>query len=51
MGNDDAIEGVRRAVAALHQGMNFGAQAMINRPEIHADIANYKRVERAMPAE
>ncbi len=49
--NSDAIEGARRAVAALHQKMNFDAQAMINRLEIRADIANYKRVERAMAAE
>jgi len=31
--------------------MNFDAQAMINRLEIRADIANYKRGERAMAAE
>jgi hypothetical protein len=31
--------------------MNFDAQAMINRLEIRADIAKYKRVERAMAAE
>ena len=49
--NSDAIEGARRAVAALHQKMNFDAQAMINRLEIRADIANYKRVEWAMAAE
>ena len=49
--NCDAIEGARRAVAALHQKMNFDAQAMINRLEIRADIANYKRVEHAMAAE
>jgi heme-degrading monooxygenase HmoA len=49
--NSDAIEGARRAVAALHQKMSFDAQAMINRLEIRADIANYKRVERAMAAE
>jgi heme-degrading monooxygenase HmoA len=49
--NSDAIEGARRAVAALHQKMNFDAQAMIKRLEIRADIANYKRVERAMAAE
>jgi hypothetical protein len=49
--NSDAIEGARRAVAALHQKMNFDPQAMINRLEIRADIANYKRIERAMAAE
>ena len=49
--NGDAVEGARRAVAALHQKMNFDAQAMINRLEIRADIANNKRVERAMTAE
>jgi hypothetical protein len=49
--NSDAIEGARRAVAALHQKMNFDAQAVINRLEIRADIANYKRVEPAMAAE
>jgi len=49
--NSDAIDGARRAVAALHQKMNFDAQAMINRLEIRADIANYKRVEPAMAAE
>jgi hypothetical protein len=31
--------------------MNFAALAMINRLEIRADIANYKRFERAMAAE
>jgi hypothetical protein len=49
--NGDVIEGARRAVAALHQNVNFDAQAMINGLEIRADIANYKRVERAMAAE
>ena len=49
--NSDAIEGARRAVAALHQKMKFDARAMINRLEIRADIANYKRVEPAMAAE
>ena len=49
--NGDAIEGARRAVAALRQKVNFDAQAMINRLEIRADIANYKRVEPAMAAE
>jgi heme-degrading monooxygenase HmoA len=46
-----AIEGARMAVAALHQKMNFDAQAMISRLGIRADIANFKRVERAMAAE
>jgi len=49
--NSDAIEGARRAVAALHQEMNFDAQAMISRLGIRADIANYKRLERTMAAE
>jgi heme-degrading monooxygenase HmoA len=49
--NSGAIEGARRAVVALHQKMNFDAQAMIRRLGIRADIANYKRVERAMAAE
>jgi hypothetical protein len=49
--NGDAIEGARRAVAALHHKVNFDAPAMINRPEIRADIANYKRVEPTMAAE
>jgi heme-degrading monooxygenase HmoA len=49
--NSDFIEGARKAVAALHQKMNFDAQAMINRLEIRTDIANYKRVERSMAAE
>jgi heme-degrading monooxygenase HmoA len=49
--NSNAIDGARRAVAALHQRMNFDAQAMISRFGIRADIANYKRVERAMAAE
>jgi hypothetical protein len=49
--NGDAIEGARRAGAALHQKVNFDAQAMINWFEIRADIANYKRVGRAMAAE
>src|SRR6266849_2215717 len=49
--NSDDIAGARRDVAALHQKMNFDAQAMINRLEIRADMANYKRVERAMAAE
>ncbi len=49
--NSDAIEVARRAVAALHQKMNFDAQAMIGRLGIRTDIANYKRVERAMAAE
>jgi heme-degrading monooxygenase HmoA len=49
--NNDFIEGARKAVAALHQSMNFDAQAMINRLGIRADIASYKRVERAMAAE
>jgi len=41
----------RRTVAALRQKVGFDARAMINRLEIRADIANYKRVERAMAAE
>ncbi len=49
--NGDAIEGARRAVAALHQKMDFDAHAMISRLGIRADIANYKRVEQAMAAE
>jgi heme-degrading monooxygenase HmoA len=49
--NSGAIDGARRAVAALHQKMNFDAQAMISRLGIRADVANYKRVERAMAAE
>jgi heme-degrading monooxygenase HmoA len=49
--DSDAIEGARRAVAALHQKINFDAQAMISRLGIRADIANYKRVERTMAAE
>jgi len=49
--NSNAIEGARRAVAALHQRMNFDAQAMISRLEIRANIANYKRVEQTMAAE
>jgi len=49
--NGDAIEGARKAVAALHQKMNFDPQAMISRLEIRADIANYKSVEQAMAAE
>jgi hypothetical protein len=49
--NSDAIEGARRAVAVLHQKINFDAQAMISRLGIPADIANYKRVERTMAAE
>ena len=49
--NSNAIEGARRAVVALHQRMNFDAQAMISRLGIRADIANYKRVEQAMAAE
>lgn len=49
--NSDAIEGARRAVAALHHKMNFAAQAMISRLGIRADIANYKRVERTMATE
>jgi hypothetical protein len=49
--NSDAIEGARRAVAALHQKMNFDAQAMISRLGIRADIANYRRVEPAMAVE
>ena len=31
--NSEAIEGARRAAAALHQKMNFAAQAMSNRLE------------------
>jgi heme-degrading monooxygenase HmoA len=49
--NSDAIEGARKAVAALHQRMNFDAREMIGRLGIRADIANYKRVEQAMVAE
>jgi hypothetical protein len=49
--NGDAVEGARRTVAALRQKVGFDARAMINRLEIRADIANYKRVERAMAAE
>jgi hypothetical protein len=49
--NSDAIEGARWAVAALHQKMNFDAQAMISRLGIRADIANYRRVEPAMAVE
>jgi hypothetical protein len=49
--DSDAIEGARRAVAALHQKINFDAQAMISRLRIRVDIANYKRVERTMAAE
>jgi hypothetical protein len=49
--NGDAIEGARRAVAALHQKVNFDAQAIVNRLEIRAAIANYKRFEPAMAAE
>ena len=49
--NSGAIDGARRAVAALHQKINFDAQAMISRLGIRADIANYKRVEQAMAAD
>jgi hypothetical protein len=49
--SSDAIEGARWAVAALHQKMNFDAQAMISRLGIRADIANYRRVEPAMAVE
>jgi heme-degrading monooxygenase HmoA len=49
--DSDAIEGARRAVVALHQKINFDAQAMTSRLGIRADIANYKRVERTMAAE
>jgi hypothetical protein len=49
--NGGAIDGARKAVAALHQKINFDAQAMISRLGIRADIANYKGVEQAMAAE
>jgi hypothetical protein len=49
--NSGATDGARKAVAASHQKINFDAQAMISRPGIRADIANYKRVEQAMAAE
>jgi len=49
--NDDFFEGARQAVAALHRKMNFYPHQLITRLGIRADIANYKRVERAMAAE
>ena len=49
--NNDAIEGARQAVLALHRQMNFDPQELISRLGIRVDIANYQRVERAMAAD
>jgi hypothetical protein len=49
--NGDFFEGARQAVAALHRKMNFDPHELIARLGLRADIANYKRVERAMAAE
>jgi len=49
--NGDFFEGARQAVAALHRKMNFDPYELITRLGIRVDIANYKRVERAMAAE
>jgi heme-degrading monooxygenase HmoA len=47
--NAEAMEPARKAVAALHQGMNFDPREMLTRLGIHADMGNYKRVEMAKP--
>ena len=49
--NGDFFEGARQAVAALDRKMNFDPHELITRLGIRVDIANYKRVERAMAAE
>ena|SRR6201984_3429652 len=49
--NGDFFECARQAVAALHRKTNFGPHELITRLGIRVDIANYKRVERAMAAE
>ena len=49
--NGDFFEGARQAVAALDRKMNFDPHELITRLGIRADIANYKRVERAMTVE
>jgi heme-degrading monooxygenase HmoA len=48
-GNAEALEPARKAVAALHQGMNFDPREMFRRLGIRADIGNYKRIEMAKP--
>jgi len=51
MENGDFFKGARQAVAALDRKMNFDPHELITRLGIRADIANYKRVERAMTVE
>jgi hypothetical protein len=49
--NSDFFQGAHQAVAAPHRKMNFDPHELITRLGIRADIANYKRVKRAMAAE